>query len=85
MEWIDVKVKHFCDIKGTKDNYTWESDMVDEPFMVAIPTNDGWCIQQVILTDEVGLECHTDDDGGTYFGWNITDVTHWFKPTPPRL
>ena len=84
MEWIDVKTKHFADIEQTDNGYKWESDMIDEPFMVAVPTNKGWCIQQVILTDEIGLQCYTDDDGGTYFGWDITDVTHWFKPEAPK-
>ena len=84
MEWISVKTKHFADIEQTKNGYKWESNMIDEPFMVAVPTNKGWCIQQVILTDGVGLQCYTDDDGGTYFGWDVTDVTHWFKTENPK-
>jgi len=83
MEWIDVNKKHFADIEQTDNGYKWESNMIDEPFMVAVPTKKGWIIQQVILTDELGLQCYTDD-GGTYFGWDITDVTHWFKPQQPK-
>lgn len=84
MEWIDVKTKHFAEIKQTDNGgYEWESDMIDEPFMVAVPTNKGWYMQLVILTDEIGLQC-CSDDGSTYFGWEMTDVTHWFKPEPPK-
>lgn len=86
MDWIDVKTKHFADIEKTEGGgYTWESDLIDEPFMVAIPLDKGWCIQQVILVDEVGLRCYIDEnsDSDDYFGWEITDVTHWFKPVEP--
>ena len=83
MNWIDVKDKHFAKITKTDNGYSWESDMIDEPFMVAIETNRGWCMQQVVLTDQIGLECWTDEDGGSYFGWDIEDVTHWFKLVAP--
>lgn len=84
MNWTNVKEKHFADIEVTENGYTWESDMIEEPFMVALETNKGWCMQQVVLIDEIGLQCYTDDDGYTYFGWEITDVTHWCKLTPPK-
>ena len=83
MDWINVKTKHFADIEEIGSSYTWKSDMIGEPFMVAVPTNSGWCMQQVVLTDEIGLECWTDDDGASYFGWEIIDVTHWYKLVPP--
>ncbi len=83
MEWISVKTKHFADIKQTKYGYEWTSSLIDTPFVVAVPTNNGWVMQQVVLTNEIGLQCHTDDDGATYFGWDITDVTHWMEIKPP--
>ena len=82
-QWIDVKDKHFADITQTEKGYEWESDLVDEPFMVAVPINKGYYIQQVILVDEVGLQCYTDD-GGTYFEWEITDISHWFRVSEPE-
>jgi len=88
MEWINVKDKHFANIEQVKTKCgvitKWESDMIDEPFMVAIPTNNGWCIEQVVLTDGVGLQSYTDDEGPMYFGWDITDVTHWMKLEHPK-
>ncbi len=83
MNWINVKTKHFADIEQNENSYTWESDMIDEPFMVAIPTNNGWITQQVVLVDEIGLQSHTDD-GPTYFGYELTDVTHWMIIEPPK-
>jgi len=83
MKWISVKDKHFVDITHKKGrSYEWEG-VINEPFIVAVPTNQGWCIQQVVLTDEIGLECHGDDEN-TYFGWDILDVTHWMKIEPPK-
>jgi len=85
MEWINVNKKHFVDLELYKDgSYKW-GGQVGTPFMVAVPlSSGGWCIQQVVLTDGIGLECHTDDDGNTYFGWDITDVTHWMEIEPPE-
>ena len=85
MNWINVKENHFADIRHDEPtgSFAWESDLIDEPFMVAIPTKEGWCIQQVVLINDIGLQCHTDDDGPTYFGWSMIDVTHWMKIEPP--
>lgn len=83
MEWIDVKENHFVDLEVYDTDYQW-TGRVDGPFMVAVPTNNGYEIQQVILVDEVGLQCY-GDDGPSYYGWQITDVTHWFEPTNPSI
>lgn len=83
MEWISVKDKHFADIEEKGNSYVWESGMIDEPFIVAIPTDKGWCIQQVVLVDEVGLQCWSDEEGAHYFGWSIIDVSHWMPLKPP--
>lgn len=83
MDWIDVNEKHFAQITKTENGYSWESDMMDEPFIVAVKTNKGWCIQQVVLTDQIGLECWSDGET-SYFGWDITDVAYWMELTPPN-
>lgn len=83
MKWISVKDQHFVEITEYDNGYSWFCEDIGDPFMVAVPTNKGWCIQQVVLVDGVGLQCWSDDEGPTYFGWDIMDVTHWFKPTEP--
>lgn len=86
MNWINVEDEHFAEITYNEDgySYSWESKFVDEPFLVALPlSSDDWCIERVVLTDEVGLQLFSDEEA-TSFGWDITDVTHWCKITEPN-
>ena len=84
MNWIDVKNNHFAEIAKVENGIRWESDFIDEPFMVAIPLADKtWVIEKVVLSDEKGLELFCD--GVTdYFGYDMSDVTHWCKITEPN-
>lgn len=82
MEWIDVKDKHFAQIEQKGNTYKWESIIIDEPFLVAVPTNKGWDIEKVVLTDEIGLQLFYDGETECY-GWEMTDVTHWMKIENP--
>ncbi len=84
MEWINVKDSHFVDIERHEDgSYTWieNNNCPNKPFLVAVPTNKGWDINQVYLSEH-GLQCYNDDDCG-YYGWSIEDVTHWMKIKDP--
>ena len=80
--WIDVKKEHFAQIEKLEKGYQWESIFIDKPFLAAVPTNNGWDFEIVILTDEVGLEIFSDGDTHPY-GWDILDVTHWMKLEEP--
>ena len=83
MNWINVKDKHFAELSYKKDSgYSWESDLIDIPFMVAVELKSGWCIQQVIL-NESGLHCWVDGETEP-FGWDVTDVTHWCLINSPK-
>lgn len=81
--WISVKDQHFVDIKKYDNSYTWESDEIGSIFMVAVPTNKGWDIEKVVLTDVIGLECYSDGETSC-FEWEMIDVTNWYKITPPK-
>lgn len=84
MEWISVKDKHFCEITNHKDgSYSWESTFIEEEFLIAIELKKGWCIEKVVLIDQIGLELISDGTTDS-LGWEITDVTHWMKIEPPK-
>lgn len=89
INWIDVKEKHFAKItieeNAESKTTTWESELIDTPFLVAIPTNGGWCIQQVVLSDGLGLQCWSEEEGAHYFGYDILDVTHWSLINEPSI
>jgi len=85
MDWINVKENHFADIKQNKNDngYSWESDMIDEQFLVAVPTNKGWDIEKVVLIDEIGLQTYVDNEENEPYEWDMRDITHWIKIKPP--
>ena len=47
--------------------------------------DNGWCIQQVILLDELGLQCWSNEESAHYFGYDILDATHWSLLNEPSI
>ena len=82
MKWINVKDRHFAKITDSEKGYIFES-LYDKPFLVAVPTYNGWDIEKVILEDEIGLMIFSDNDTHHY-GWEMTDVIFWCEITNPE-
>ena len=83
MEWINTKEKHFAEIEKKESGYSWKSDFIDTPFLVAVETNKGWDIEKVVLTDGIGLECFCDGET-SYYGWEVTDIDFYMIIENPK-
>ena len=86
-EWVSVEDYPLF----TKDEKGfWECTVNgDGQFLAAVPYNsygdekDKWWIRQCVIEDTTGL-CVMGDDENEPAGWDMGDITHYKKITPPQ-
>lgn len=84
MNWINAKENHFVTITNNDDgSYEWveKNNCPSKPFLVAVETNKGWDINQVILTED-GVKIWSDGHE-EYYEWDITMIDFWMEIKEP--